>query len=54
MITIAGGIILAVILLVVFGVLVAAMFSGFQRGKAMGCVTMVVFGFILLALGIML
>ena len=50
MLTIAGGIILAIIIIVVGVLLIGGMFSGFKRSKAAGCTTMVVFGVLLLIL----
>lgn len=50
MLTIAGGIILAIIILWVGGLLVAGMFSGFSHSRKMGCLTMAVFGATLLML----
>jgi uncharacterized membrane protein len=50
MLTIAGGIILAIILLFVFGALIVAMFSGFAKSARLGCFTMVAFGIILFVL----
>jgi hypothetical protein len=50
MLTVAGGIILAIILLPIFVGLIAAMFSGFSKSLLMGCLTMIVFGVILFAL----
>ncbi len=50
MLTIAGGIILAIILIAVFLWLIRMMFSGFESGGFMGCLTMILFGAILLGL----
>jgi hypothetical protein len=51
LLTIAGGIILAIIIIVVGVLLIGGMFSGFKRSKAAGCTTMVVFGVLLLIFG---
>ena len=48
MLTIAGGIILAVVIMGVIGALVVGMFSGFAKNPPLGCPTMVVFGLILM------
>jgi ABC-type transport system involved in cytochrome c biogenesis permease subunit len=50
MVTIAGGIILAIILIVGGIWLIGLMFSGFQKSTPVGCFTMFVFGAILLML----
>jgi hypothetical protein len=50
MVTIAGGIILAIILLAVFGLLIRLMFIGFEKGPYMGCFTAILFGLILIGL----
>ena len=50
MITIAGGIILAIVRIAVFGGLIALMFSGFSKSRGMGCFTMALFGFLALVL----
>lgn len=50
MLTIAGGIILAIIMIWIAVVLFGGMFSGFSHSKPAGCVTMVVCGALLLML----
>ena len=50
MLTIAGGIVLAIIIIVVAVLLIGGMFSGFQRSNAAGCATMAVFRVLLLIL----
>jgi hypothetical protein len=50
MLNIAGGIVLAIIIIVVGLLLIGGMFSGFQHSKAAGCATMVIFGFLLFIL----
>jgi hypothetical protein len=49
-VTIAGDIVLAIVLIIVFSALVAGMFSGFAKSPGQGCLTMILFGFILFAL----
>jgi hypothetical protein len=44
MLTVAGGIILAIVLIAVFIGLFSLMLSGFQKSRTLGCLTMVFFG----------
>lgn len=50
MVTIAGGIILAVFLLALIGWLISLVFSAFQKSALVGCFTMVLVGIVLLIL----
>jgi hypothetical protein len=50
MLTIAGGIILAIVLIAVFIALFLLMLSGFRKSPALGCLTIVFFGSLALML----
>ncbi len=50
MLTVAGGIILAIVLIVVFIGLFWLMLSGFQKSRTLGCLTVVFFGSLALML----
>jgi hypothetical protein len=50
MLTVAGGIILAIVLIAVFIGLFFLMLSGFQTSRTLGCLTMMFFGSLALIL----